>query len=293
MPESIGLIGLGLMGAAFTKRLLDLGHRVVAFDIDAAKVAAAQSLGASSAASAKDVASQCQTILVCVISTAAVRDVALGERGIVHGATDGTVVVDFSTTVVADTVDIAQQLKAASGAGWVDAPVSGGPPAAATGSLAIMAGGTDEDIVRVTSLLNSMASTFTHMGGVGAGQTTKMVNQILVLNNYVVLAEACALAKAGGIDVEKIPEALGSGYAGSNLMKAMFPRMVAKDFAPAGYARQVLKDLDMVQDLARQLGVPTPMSSEAASLFRVLVSKGHAELDGIAIYKLLAPDETV
>ena len=204
-----------------------------------------------------------------------------------------TVVVDFSTTVVADTVDIAQQLKAASGAGWVDAPVSGGPPAAATGSLAIMAGGTDEDIVRVTSLLNSMASTFTHMGGVGAGQTTKMVNQILVLNNYVVLAEACALAKAGGIDVEKIPKALGSGYAGSNLLKAMFPRMVAKDFAPAGYARQVLKDLDMVQDLARQLGVPTPMSSEAASLFRVLVSKGHAELDGIAIYKLLAPDETV
>ena len=200
MPESIGLIGLGLMGAAFTERLLELGHSVVAFDIDAAKVAAAQSLGASSAASAKDVASQCQTILVCVISTAAVRDVALGERGIVHGATDGTVVVDFSTTVVADTVDIAQQLKAASGAGWVDAPVSGGPPAAAAGSLAIMAGGTDEDIVRVTSLLNSMASTFTHMGDVGAGQTTKMVNRYWS-QQLCGVGRSQALAKAG-IDVE-------------------------------------------------------------------------------------------
>ncbi len=139
--------------------------------------------------------------------------------------------------------------------------------------------------------MNELASTFTHLGGVGAGQVTKMVNQILVLNNYCVLAEA--LAEAAGIDASKIPDALASGYAGSNLLKAVFPRMIARDFEPAGYARQILKDLDMVHDIAKSLKVPTPMSSQAASLFRILVSKGHAEKDGIAVLKLYDQNDTV
>ncbi len=99
--------------------------------------------------------------------------------------------------------------------------------------------------------MDDLASTFTHLGGVGAGQVTKMVNQILVLNNYCVLAEALALAEAAGIDASKIPDALASGYAGSNLLKAVFPRMIARDFEPAGYARQILKDLDLIPSLNR------------------------------------------
>ncbi len=131
------------------------------------------------------------------------------------------------------------------------------------------------------------------MGPVGAGQVTKMVNQILVLNNYCILAEALALAEAGGVDAAKIPAALASGHAGSNMLKNLYPRILARDFDPAGYAFQVLKDLDMVQGLARDLKVPTPMSSQATSLFRILNAKGHGQLDGLAIFKLYDKDEHV
>jgi 3-hydroxyisobutyrate dehydrogenase-like beta-hydroxyacid dehydrogenase len=120
-----------------------------------------------------------------------------------------------------------------------------------------------------------------------------MVNQVLVLSNYCVLAEALALAEAGGVDAARIPSALGGGHAGSNLLQRLFPRLVARDFAPAGYARQVLKDLDMVQGLARQLDVPTPMASQAGNLFRTLVAKGHGDLDGIAVLKLYDRKEHV
>ena len=115
-----------------------------------------------------------------------------------------------------------------------------------------MAGGSKEDIESVRPLLEQLSATFTVFGDVGAGQVAKMVNQVLVLNNYVVLAEALALAEAGGIDASKLPEALAAGHAGSNLLRDIFPRMIARDFEPKGYARQVLKDLDMVHDLAKE-----------------------------------------
>ena len=169
--------------------------------------------------------------------------------------------------------------------GWVDAPVSGGPPAAAAGTLAIMAGGAEADIARARPVLADLGSC-THMGPVGAGQTTKMVNQVLVLNNFCILAEALALAEAGGVDAAKIPAALGGGYAGSTMLQKLYPRLVARDFAPAGYAFQALKDLDMLHDLAKALQVPTPMSAQAASLFRILTAKGHGQLDGLAVLKL-------
>jgi 3-hydroxyisobutyrate dehydrogenase-like beta-hydroxyacid dehydrogenase len=188
---------------------------------------------------------------------------------------------------------MAAELRVRTAMAWVDAPVSGVPPAAAAGSLAIMAGGGDDDIARAAPLMADLAARFTHMGAVGAGQITKMVNQVLVLNNYAVLAEALALAEAGGINAAKIPEALGAGHAGSNMLASMYPRMVARDFAPAGFARQILKDLDMLYDLAKDLAVPTPMSSQSANLYRILNSKGHGELDGIAVLKLFDGNDSV
>ena len=291
--QRIGMIGLGLMGSAFVTRLLECDFEVCAFDLDADKVDEAVKLGVSPARNAREVAQSCDIVLVCVVSTQAVRDVVLGVDGVASGAGNNTLVIDLSTTVVADTVEVAALLEGRSGAGWIDAPVSGGPPAARGGTLAVMAGGSLENINKARPVMDTLAATFTHMGEIGAGQTTKMINQVLVLNNYAVLAEACALAEAGGIDAAKIPAALGSGHAGSRLLDAMFPRLIARDFAPAGYARQVLKDLDMVQDLARSVKVPTPMTAQATSLFRLLVSKGHGELDGIAVLKLFAPDEHV
>ena len=153
-----------------------------------------------------------------------------------------------------------------------------------------MVGGDAADVGAALPVLETLG-TCTHMGPIGAGQVTKMVNQVLVLANYCVLAEALALAEGGGVDASRIPEALGAGYAGSNMLQRLYPRLVARDFAPAGYAFQALKDLDMVQALAREAKVPTPMASQAAILFRTLVSKGHGELDGIAVLKLYDGNE--
>jgi 3-hydroxyisobutyrate dehydrogenase-like beta-hydroxyacid dehydrogenase len=294
---TIGFVGLGLMGQAFTKRLCGLGYRVTGYDLEAEKIATAGLHGVIAANSSAELTEQSDIILLCLTSTDAVRAAVFGPGGVVEAAAreigGDKLLVDHSTSIVQATKDMAAELREQTGMGWVDAPVSGGPPAAAAGSLAIMAGGSDDDIAKAMPLMADLAGQFTHMGPSGAGQVTKMINQVLVLNNYAVLAEALALAEAGGIEAAKIPEALGAGHAGSNMLASIYPRMVARDFAPAGFARQLLKDLDMVHDLAKELAVPTPMSSQTASLYRILNSKGHGELDGIAVLKLFDPDDNV
>ena len=173
---------------------------------------------------------------------------------------------------------------AARGAAFVDAPVSGGPGAAETGTLAIMAGGAADAIARIAPVMAHLGQ-MTHMGGAGAGQATKLVNQTIVLTNYCVLAEALRLAEAYGVDVDKIPQALAPGHAGSNLLPVAFPRMAAGDFAPRGYARQVLKDLEMLQAAAADEHVAMPMAAQALTLYRLLVASGHSELDAGAVVR--------
>tara|TARA_B110000027_G_C16071635_1_gene279370 strand:- start:164 stop:1054 length:891 start_codon:yes stop_codon:yes gene_type:complete len=291
--QKIGFIGLGLMGQGFTKRLTECGYRVTGFDLDATKVEQASKHGVIAASNAAEVAKSSDVVLVCVTSTDAVEKVVFGAGGIAETASPGMVLVDHSTSIVANTKDMAVKLKAETGMGWVDAPVSGGPEGAEAGELAIMAGGGDVDVAIVQSIMDDVSSAFTVFGPVGSGQVAKMVNQVLVLNNYAVLAEALALAEAGGIDASKIPDALATGHAGSNMLKNVFPRMIKRDYAPKGYARQLLKDLDMLHDLAKSLKTPTPISSQTASLLRILNSKGHEELDGIAIMKLYDQSDTV
>ncbi|MDO8878197.1 MAG: NAD(P)-dependent oxidoreductase [Pseudolabrys sp.] len=281
----IGFIGLGLMGRGFTRRLAELGHGVVGFDIDPAKVAAAAAWGVKPAKSAAEVVEACDVILACVINTAAVEDAAIGPRGaLAAGKLDGKVFVDHSTTELEATKGIAAAL-AARGMMFVDAPVSGGPGAAAAGSLAIMAGGTDAAIAAITDIMRGLGK-MTHMGPVGTGQATKLVNQTLVLTNYCVLAEALRLAQSYGVDARKIPEALKTGHAGSNLLAAAFPQMIDEDFAPRGFARQVLKDLEMLQAAARDQHLAMPMASQALTLFRLLVAGGKSELDATAVVSL-------
>ncbi|MBT5110282.1 MAG: NAD(P)-dependent oxidoreductase [Rhodospirillaceae bacterium] len=290
----IGFIGLGLMGGPFTTRLVESGYTVTGYDLDVEKVARAAEQGVAPADSCRDVAEASDIVVACVTSTDCLRNAVFGATGVAAaGAATGKILVDHSTTIVDDTKDMAERLRRETGMGWVDAPVSGGPGAAGSGTLAIMAGGAQADIDAVGALMTDVSSSFTHFGPVGAGQVAKMVNQILVLNNYAVLAEALALAEAGGIDAAKIPQALAAGHAGSNMLQSMFPRMIARDFEPAGYARQILKDLDMLHDLAKQMTVPTPMSSQTATLFRILNAKGHGELDGTAVLKLFDSRDTV
>jgi 3-hydroxyisobutyrate dehydrogenase len=289
MNERIGFVGLGLMGAGFTKRLIATGHSVVGYDPDPARMAEAAKNGVQTVESAADVAKAADIILVCVINTAAVEDATIGPRGVTAAEEIANkIVVDHSTTEIGATLRIAARLKEA-GATFVDAPVSGGPGAAETGTLAIMAGGPAAAIVRVAPVMAHLGQ-LTHMGDVGAGQATKLVNQTIVLTNYCVLAEALRLAEAYGVDTAKIPQALAPGHAGSNLLPVAFPRMAQGDFAPRGYARQVLKDLEMLQAAAAQEHVAMPMAAQALTLYRLLVASGRSEMDAGAVATLYPRD---
>jgi 3-hydroxyisobutyrate dehydrogenase-like beta-hydroxyacid dehydrogenase len=228
-------------------------------------------------------------LLVCVINTAAVEDVTTGPRGFTAAADlRGKICVDVSTTELEATHRVAEVLRGR-GMEFVDAPVSGGPGAAKAGTLAIMAGGSDAPIARIAPLMRELGR-FTHMGGIGTGQATKLVNQTIVLTNYCVLAEGLRLAQAYGVDAAKIPEALKAGFAGSNMLGPIFPQMLAEDFQPRGFARQVLKDLEMLQAAARDKHVAMPMASQALTLYRLLNASGKSELDAASVVSLYPRD---
>jgi 3-hydroxyisobutyrate dehydrogenase-like beta-hydroxyacid dehydrogenase len=290
MTQTIGFIGLGLMGAGFTKRLVSEGCTVVGFDLDASKLEEAKGWHVKPAASLAELAEQCDFVCICVTTTKAVAEVVSGKAGIVSaGNLDGKVIVDFSTTEMATTKSVAATL-AGAGAQFIDGPVSGGPPAAEAGTLAIMVGGDDDAIETALPVLKLLGQV-THMGPTGAGQATKLVNQALCLTNYCIVAEGLRIAQAYGVDAAKIPEALAPGLGNSAVLQAIFPRMVARDYAPRGYARQILKDLEMLHEATREQHIATPMTTQALTMFRMLVAQGHSELDGAAVVTLLPEPE--
>lgn len=283
---TIGVIGLGLMGQGIARRLSEAGHSVAGYDIIGEKVAAAVGFGMQACGSSSEVAQVSDIVHVSVTSTAAVEEAVLGEHGIASaGQLDGKVLVDHSTTGIEATRRIATGLKVATGMAFVDAPLSGGPTAALSGTLAIMAGGEASTVAQIRPVLEQLGR-LTHLGPVGAGQATKLVNQALVLTNYCVIAEALRLAEAYGIDAKLVPGALAPGHAGSNLLPVLFERMIARDFTPRGYARQVLKDLEMLNEAASERHVVMPMVGQALNLYRQLVAQGKSELDGSAILTL-------
>ena len=286
MPDAIGFVGLGLMGQGATKCLTRAGYQVTGFDINPSKNDLAAKHGVIPASNAQAVAEASDIILICVMTPDDLENAIFAKKGLASGMRRGALLVDHSTTPVDTTKLFAARLRKAADAGWIDAPVSGGPEKAEAGELAIMAGGSEEDINKVEDLMETLAASFTVFGDVGAGQVAKMVNQVLVLNNYAIIAEALTLAEVGGIDASKIPEALAAGHAGSNLLPLLFKQMIDRDFNPRGRARQMLKDFDTLHELAKNLKTPTPMSSQATSLFRMLIARGDGELDGASILKI-------
>ena len=281
----VGFIGLGLMGTGFTKRLAAMGHTVVGYDVDPDKLRAARDWGVEAAGSPAEVAAATDLIGVCVTTSYAVEAVICGEAGLTSGRLDGKTVFDVSTTEMEVTHRVAAAVAAAGGA-FVDAPVSGGPGAAETGTLAILAGGDAATVEAIRPVLEKFGQ-LAHMGATGAGQATKLVNQVLCLTNYCVVAEALRLAEAYGVDANKIPAALAPGLANSTVLQTVYPRMVERDFAPRGYARQLLKDLELLMETTRAHHLAMPMTAQATTLFRMLVAGGDSELDGAAILKLL------
>jgi 3-hydroxyisobutyrate dehydrogenase len=282
----LGYVGVGLMGMPMVKRLLPLGYSVTAFDIVTEKIETARAAGAAAARSPADASAGADFILLNLPTTEAVETAVFGEQGVATAAHPPQLVIDFSTIRVDKCKAFAAKLRERSGAGWIDAPVSGGPPASGGGTLTVMAGGDPADIERARPLFADVAGRFTHMGPAGSGMVAKMLNQLIVGCGHAVMAEAVALAEAAGLDASRLPECLAGGYADSAVLQRLYPRMVKRDFAPQGYARQLLKDLEMLSEFAGGLKAPTPMAGEALSLYRMLVHLGHAELDSAAVLKL-------
>ena len=283
---AIGYVGVGLMGLPMLKRLLSLGYAVTAYDIVADRMAAARAAGAQAAGSPAEAARGADLLLLNLPTVAALESAVLGEGGAASALKAPQLVVDFSTIPPAKAKELAGKLRAAGGAGWIDAPVSGGPPAAGDGTLTVMAGGESAEIERALPLLKDVSARCTHLGPVGSGLAAKMINQLVVGIGHAMLAEAIVLAEGAGLDAAKVPQALAGGLADSNLMQRFYPRMVKREFAPQGYVRQLLKDLEMVHEFAAATKSPTPMTAQALSLFRMLAHLGHTELDSTALIKL-------
>jgi 3-hydroxyisobutyrate dehydrogenase len=202
---SVGYVGVGLMGGPMVERLVSLGYRVQAFDMDAARLAAARRAGARCVENAADAARDTDLVMLNLPSAQAVEEAVFGSRGLATALRPPQLVVDFSTIPAAECRDFSRRLHEKTGCTWVDAPVSGGPPASAAGSLTIMAGGAETDIARLRPLMDDVGRQFTHVGPVGSGSLAKTIAQLVVCSTYVVLAEAAHLAEAAGIDAAILP----------------------------------------------------------------------------------------
>jgi 3-hydroxyisobutyrate dehydrogenase len=286
----VGFIGIGRMGLPMTSRLTAACHTVHVWDIAPDKVAAAAKAGAKAAQNAAEVADQAEIVFLCLTDGAAVEKVVFGKYGIASAHGPQKIVVDLSSIHPDSTRLMAARLKAANGMTWIDAPVSGGPKGAAEGTLAVMAGGLEAEIERIRPYVLAMGQRLTRMGDVGAGQTTKLCNQVIAACSMVVMAEATRLAVDAGIDATRLPEALAGGFADSIPLQLFVPRMAKDIHEPQiGPVSIILKDLDMIADVARANGTPLPMTGLAAQMFRLLKVVRGSGADVLEIYKLSEP----
>ncbi|MFY0647992.1 NAD(P)-dependent oxidoreductase [Sulfitobacter geojensis] len=284
---TLGYIGTGLMGAPMSARLLDAGFALTVWNRTAAKAEPLVEKGAALGDNPSDVAAKSDIVFMCLTDTKAVQEAVFGENGVAQGARKGAVLVDFSSIQPEATREMSERLLAETGMAWIDAPVSGGVPGAEAGTLAIMAGGDAAAFAKVETVVLKMAAKFTLMGPSGAGQTTKLCNQVIVGCTMAVLAEAARLATNAGVDATRLPEALEGGFADSKPLQIFLPRMVnAQHEPPLGHVYTMLKDLDSVTDLARSCTSPVPFTAMAAEQFRLLSARGGNEADALEIFKL-------
>ncbi|ARS50000.1 2-hydroxy-3-oxopropionate reductase [Ectopseudomonas mendocina] len=285
---ALAFAGIGLMGLPMTRRLLAAGYPLTLWNRTPDKCAPLLELGAHRVENPAELCRDASVVMLCLANTEVVREVVFGPGGIVEGARPGQLLVDFSSLEPAATREMAAELEARTGMRWVDAPVSGGTPGAETGTLAIMAGGRDEDVERVRPVLAHLGQRLTRMGEVGAGQVTKVCNQMIVACNALVIAEVVALAERSGVDASLIAQALAGGFADSKPLQILAPQMAASQFEPIKWhVRTLLKDLDTAVKLSREQGSATPMSGLAAQLMRLHGSQGNLERDPATLVELL------
>ncbi|TCD19998.1 NAD(P)-dependent oxidoreductase [Pseudomonas sp. IC_126] len=284
---SIAFAGIGLMGLRMCRRLIAAGYPLTVWNRSPDKCAPLVEAGARQVSTPAELCAAADVVLLCLADTSVVREVVFGAGGIVEGARAGQVLVDHSSLEPAATRAMAAELESRGGMRWVDAPVSGGTAGAEAGSLAIMAGGRDEDVERVRPILMQLGQRLTRMGGVGAGQVTKACNQMIVACNALVIAEVVALAERSGVDASLIAPALAGGFADSKPLQILAPQMASSEFEPIKWhVRTLLKDLDTAVQLSREEGSATPMTGLAAQLMRLHGSQGHLEQDPATLVRM-------
>ncbi len=271
----IGLVGLGLMGRPIGLRLLAAGHPLMVWNRSPDKTRDLAGAGAEVATSLRHLAQHCPIILLCLSDGEAVAEVLLAATGL--GPLQASqLIVDLSSISPAQTRHLAAQ----TAAHWVDAPVSGGVRGAESGTLVVMAGGEDADIERFRPLAAAFAQRLTAMGPLGAGQVSKLCNQLIVAANSLLIAEAVALAQAAGVDASRLPAALAGGFADSLPFQILAPRMAAQEHEPVQWKVATLgKDLDNALQTAQELGLELSLAQRAQGLFVRAAAHGWAQAD--------------
>ncbi|WP_305983821.1 NAD(P)-dependent oxidoreductase [Roseibium sp. MMSF_3544] len=282
MSEKVALIGAGAMGGAIGTRLAETGNQLCVFDLDTEKVDALVKKGAEAAASAAEAAGRSDYVITSLNSPRIVELAVFGENGVAAGARPGTLIIDMSSIDPDATKDLAKKAEDA-GLRWVDSPLSGGAPKALIGELTLMAGGAAGDVADAHNVLKHVSSNYTHMGPVGAGQTTKLINQVLCGLGFLAVAEATQLALDAGVDAAKIPTALKGGRADSALLQEYMPRYVARDYRRTGRIDNMVKDLNGALDLARRSNTAMPLTALCAEVHRMLTAAGLGGEDEAAL----------
>lgn len=280
--QKIGFIGLGIMGKPMSKNLLKAGFKLVVHDVVPQPVEELVQAGAEKGASPKDVASRSNIVITMLPDGPEVEQVVLGPDGVLEGAAPRSLLIDMSSIspMVSQKVAAACEAK---GVDFLDAPVSGGEPKAIQGTLAIMVGGKREVFERALPVLERMGSSVTHTGPVGAGNVTKLANQIMVACNIAAMGEALVLAAKAGLDPEIVFEAVKGGLAGSTVLNFKAPMVIARDFRPGFRIRLHHKDLRNALAAAESLQVPLPLTSQVQQMLISLIGEGKGELDHAAI----------
>ena len=281
----IGFIGLGIMGKPMSKNMLKAGYELVVFDINTAAVQEVAAEGAKTANSPKEVAALSDVIITMLPNSPHVKEVVLGENGVIDGAKSGTILIDMSSIAPLVSKEVAAKLLE-KGVEMLDAPVSGGEPKAIDGTISVMVGGKKEIFDRCYDIMDSMAGSVVYTGDIGAGNTTKLANQIIVALNIAAMSEALVLATKAGVEPELVYQAIRGGLAGSTVLDAKAPLVLDRKFDPGFRIELHIKDLANVLETSHEIGVPLPLTSAVMEIMQALKVDGKSGLDhgGIVQY---------
>ena len=282
----VAVVGAGIMGSAIATRLIEAKQAVTVFDLDKAKVAALTAKGAAAAASVAEATRASDFVVLSLNHSDIVRSVVFGDAGVAAAASSEKLLIDMSSIDPADTAQMAKKLSTETGMKWLDCPLSGGVPGALAGRLTVMAGGDAADFEQARTVMQYLCANYTLMGPSGAGQTTKLINQLFCAVLFQAVAEAVKLAEAGGVDPKAIPAALKGGRADSSILQEFMAKFAGRDFSPTGRIDNMLKDLETVQAAALSKHIALPVTSLITDLHRKLVAGGLGAADSAEYIRL-------